>query len=303
VGEVMVVLALPIFLFSTDWTLFRAQARPIFAGMLLAVVSAIAVVSTVFATASGTFSREAGALMLGVYTGGTPNMAAVKVALHLPDALFLTLTAFDTAFTAAYLLLIMAAGRWIAGSAAEEIPQKASSTKDMFRVMPFLTPLAASVLLLGVSAGIGSFVPETMRGALIISLVSVAGMVLSHIKILNNPAINETTGLALLLVFCTSIGMQVSSEAFRSENLQLGIWVGVILFGSVLVHAVLCRVFRLPGSIFLMTNVAAICSPPFVPAVAENAGLSRLIPAGIAAGVFGYAVGTFLGMAWFALAG
>jgi uncharacterized membrane protein len=303
VGEVMVVLALPIFLFSTDWTLFRAQARPIFAGMLLAVVSAIAVVSTVFATASGTFSREAGALMLGVYTGGTPNMAAVKVALHLPDTLFLTLTAFDSAFTTVYLLLIMAAGRWIAGSAAEEIPQKASSTKDMFRVMPFLTPLAASVLLLGVSAGIGSFVPETMRGALIISLVSVAGMVLSHIKILNNPAINETTGLALLLVFCTSIGMQVSSEAFRSENLQLGIWVGVILFGSVLVHAVLCRVFRLPGSIFLMTNVAAICSPPFVPAVAENAGLSRLIPAGIAAGVFGYAVGTFLGMAWFALAG
>jgi uncharacterized membrane protein len=298
-GQIAIAVALPVFLFSTDWSVFRSQSRKMFTGMLLAVVSIVVVVTAGHVLFPERLTVDAGAMLLGVYSGGTPNMAAIQIGLSLPKELFLLLVTFDTVFSAAYLVIIMLAGRkWLHPDQIETTPVADISKEDVPGKQAALILLAA-VVVFSVSYLIGLSFSEAIRGAVVVSLVSVGGLFGSLNKKLRHDSFNEKAGLQLMLIFCVAIGSHFSTDVFSETGWQSGLMVGAVMVTAVSLHGLLCRLFNIPGAVYLISNVAAICSPPFIPAVAENIRKPSLIPSGIAAGVLGYAVGTFLGMGWY----
>ena len=62
------------------------------------------------------------------------------------------------------------------------------------------------------------------------------------------------------------------------------------------VHALLARLFKVDVDTFIITSVAAICSPLFVPPVARALGNRAIITTGMTTGVIGFAVGNWLGL-------
>jgi len=70
----------------------------------------------------------------------------------------------------------------------------------------------------------------------------------------------------------------------------------VATFASLLLHALLCRVFRIDVDTFLITSVAALMSPAFVPMVARSLRNPGILMSGMATGILGFAIGNYLGI-------
>ena len=66
--------------------------------------------------------------------------------------------------------------------------------------------------------------------------------------------------------------------------------------GSLLLHCLLCRALRSDSDTFMVTSVAAVCSPPFVPMMARALGNPSTILSGMTTGIIGYALGNYLGI-------
>ena len=68
------------------------------------------------------------------------------------------------------------------------------------------------------------------------------------------------------------------------------------LLGTLLLHLLLCKLARVDGDTFVITSVAAVCSPPFVPLFAKALGNRAMLLSGMTTGIIGYALGNFLGI-------
>ena len=97
-SEISVAIALPLLLFSIDIkTAFKNAGRALFA-LLLAALS-VAIVGTLLFFWLGNSTNHASELAgmaVAVYTGGTPNLAAVKTALQVPDEIYIKFHTYDT---------------------------------------------------------------------------------------------------------------------------------------------------------------------------------------------------------------
>jgi uncharacterized membrane protein len=70
----------------------------------------------------------------------------------------------------------------------------------------------------------------------------------------------------------------------------------VVVFAGLCLHALLCRLFRVDADTFMVTSVAAVASPPFVPMMARALNNPAAILPGMTTGVIGYALGSYLGI-------
>ena len=66
--------------------------------------------------------------------------------------------------------------------------------------------------------------------------------------------------------------------------------------GSMLVHLIFSAIFKIDTDTTIITITALSMSPPFVPVVAGALKNKEIIVSGITIGVFGYAIGNFLGV-------
>jgi uncharacterized membrane protein len=100
----------------------------------------------------------------------------------------------------------------------------------------------------------------------------------------------------LIYVFSFAVASMASLDTLAGTDIVLPAFIAATVFGSLALHALLCRLARIDVDTFLVTSVAAICSPAFVPLVARSLGNPSLLLSGITTGIIGYAVGTHLGI-------
>jgi uncharacterized membrane protein len=62
-------------------------------------------------------------------------------------------------------------------------------------------------------------------------------------------------------------------------------------------HLLLCRIMHVSGDLFCVSQIALLCSPPFVPPVVGAMKNKKVLISGIVIGLIGYALGTYLGVA------
>ncbi len=73
------------------------------------------------------------------------------------------------------------------------------------------------------------------------------------------------------------------------------------MFISLGLQALLSKAFHLDADTTVIGSVALLCSPPFVPMISAAMHNRRTLAAGLAIGIIGYAVGTYLGFGIFRL--
>jgi len=70
----------------------------------------------------------------------------------------------------------------------------------------------------------------------------------------------------------------------------------ISIFGSMLIHALLCRMFHIDSDTMIITSVSAVCSPPFVPVVVSRLKNRDILISGLVTGIIGYTIGNYLGI-------
>jgi uncharacterized membrane protein len=80
------------------------------------------------------------------------------------------------------------------------------------------------------------------------------------------------------------------------DGLNQIIFLTIAVFGSLLLHAIFCRILRVDADSMTVSSVSFINSPPFVPMMVAVLKNRKSLIVGLGAGIVGYAVGNHFGV-------
>ncbi len=112
-SEITVALALPMLLFTLDIRSWSKMAGTAIISMLFATTSVVTLATVLFYVFRGDGvenSSQMAAMAVGLYTGGTPNLAAIKSALEIPHEQYIMFHSLDTALGGIYILFMLTVG-------------------------------------------------------------------------------------------------------------------------------------------------------------------------------------------------
>jgi uncharacterized membrane protein len=248
---------------------------------------------------------QIGAMLTGLYIGGTPNMQAIGFALKGDPKLTVQLTAADALIGGSYLVLLTSIVPVLTSyvlprfkeTVANDDPISISTPIKMERrdyfILLFFTLGWLSVLL-----GLLYTFKQIDNTAIILFFITGISIILSFLKFIDKRSASSfKLGEYLLLVFALSLSIQGKwSDITRGSNL-LFIITAASMYGSICIHLILSKLFRIDRDTFLISSTAAIYGPPFVTQIASVIKNKYLLMPGILAGLLGYAIGNYIGLA------
>lgn len=314
ITEVTVALALPLLLFSMDVRTWLRTAGSALLSMGLAVVAVVAVATAGYLVLlPGVEGRwQIAGMAVGVYTGGTPNIAAIRTALSVDSSLFVAFHTVDALIGGLYVLfcVTLAGPLWRRflrpfpkRDEGAEVHVEAEGGAEAYRgllepriLLGLLLALLLSAAVVGASMGIGAVVPEAYSMAALILAITTLGLAASFIGPVRRIERTFALGMYLVYVFCFTVGSMARVEAMAHIDPAVLGYIAACTFGSMALHGLLARLFRIDADTFIITSVAAICSPPFVPVVAAALRNRTVVLSGLTTGIIGYAIGNYLGI-------
>lgn len=319
-SELSIALALPLLVFSVDVKASLKLAGPTMKSMGLALLSVCimsAIGAILFSDKLDNIWQTAG-MAVGAYTGGGPNIAAIKTAIEADQATFNDIFTYDLLLSTLFLLFVMTLGKPIfkfflpafdtqnkidASHAQAYAHMSDESAASYTRLVVFkdlpktLLALLFSVLAVGLAVGLAQLLPKNMQSAGSIILITTLGVAFSFIPFVRAIKNSFQLGMFLILVFCFSAGSMADTSIFTNLNVDLFLYIGLILIGSLILQAILCRIFKIDVDTFLITSTAAIMSVPFIPVVASAIKNKEVLIPGFAVAILGYMIGNYLGIA------
>ncbi|MFT6724682.1 MAG: putative membrane protein, partial [Arenicella sp.] len=329
-SDVSIAFALPMLLFTLNIKEWSAMAGKAMLSLVFATTSVVTIASTFYflhADSNSIQSSHLAAMSIGVYTGGTPNLAAIKSGLDIPNDLYLLFHSFDTVLGAVYMFFMLTFAiplfRWLLPSsdikiitknnlhgkydneysqtcAIESYDENYSPLLDSSNLGQIAKVFSLSLLALGLSvAGAESskaLLNLESTSAITIILLTGFGILFSLSSSVRGLDLAYKMGMYLILVFC----IVVASMADLKMLAELDVTVAIFLFGTVtsslVLHALLCKLAKVDSDTFMVTSVSAICSPPFVPMMVKALNNPSVLLSGMTTGIIGFAVGNFIGI-------
>jgi uncharacterized membrane protein len=307
-----IALAIPFLLFSSDLRKLLYLAPKTLISLAIALFSVVLIVFVgylIFNSPNQHDFHKVGGLLVGVYTGGTPNLAALQLMMDVKPEVYLAVHTYDMAIGTFYLFFLMSVGQKLFLKilpAYKSVNASLKGTETIYqesyrgivtkkRILPLLIAFLSALVVLGVSGGLMSVVPEKSQMAIFILSVTAISLAVSFIKKLRSIQKTFEVGMYLILVFSVVVASKVNLDFLSNLDYNLFFYITFVVLGVLLIHALLSMVFKIDVDTVIITYTALVCSPPFVPVVAGALRNREIIVPGFTVGVIGYAIGNFLG--------
>ena len=312
--DISILIALPMLLFSLDFRKWLKQAKKTLLSMTLAFFSVISmVVLGYFIFAGGLDDAwKISGLLTGVYTGGTPNMAAIRTALEVDQTTFIMTHTYDMVISLVWFVFIITIGQKVLNLI---LPKFKSNSKNknrddvsmaefdsyegIFKRKTFLPVLAAfgiALLIFGSGYGLMSLMPDNSKTVVIILYITTVGILLSFVPKINKIDKSFQVGMYLIVVFSMAVASQADLSNLVNISLDLFLYVVLAVWGSLIIHILLSMIFKIDTDTVIITSAALAFSPPFVPVVAGALKNKEILIPGLTVGIIGYAIGNYLGI-------
>jgi len=315
VAEGCVPLAISLMLLSTRFMAWLKYAKQTAKSFALAVV---AVLVSSFAVSAYFHLQEMGVqdvwklsgMMVGVYTGGTPNLAAIGTALGISNEVFIVLNACDLMLSALYLILLLSIAQKVALKFLPSfVPKEKHDRDETFhyqRVERMATKrtlarswtlaFLLSALILGVSIGFSILIDGKITAPSVILAVTTLSIGASFIKKVRFLPRTYEFGEYFLLVFCLGIGSISNYTEMLQASPNVLLYVTCVFTGTLSIHFLLSWIFRIDADTTLITSVAGIFGPAFIGPVASVLKNKDIVVSGLTTGLVGYAIANYLGL-------
>ena len=334
IPTIMIPLAIPMMLFGCTFKTseISLQARLVVSGVIsvcLAVIGGYLLFGQEIHQGA-----EIGGMLAGKCTGGTLNAAAIKEGLRISDSTYILITTYDIVICFIYFVFLLGGGirlfRWFYGektrlniseedakaikeemAAVKANPYKGLWSKAGLKQIGLVlaTTIAVVVAAAGLSYFIGwifdadlaNFMNEKKGGwfmAPFILMLTTIGIALSFYKPIQKFDKSYDLGMYLIYIFSLAIASMADLSNLQiMENLNMIAFLFFAIFVSLFVHALICRFVKVNADSMVISSVAFINSPPFVPMISNAMKNRSALVTGITAGLMGYAVGNYLGIA------
>lgn len=311
VAEGVVILALPMLLFSADFKKWLQNPGQMLKAYLFLVISVTAAALVMFYVFSDTpRARLVTAMYSGVISGGTPNLNAIGVALEASEKYFVLLNGYDVILSGSYFFLLISVVRPLLLRA---FPPAAGNIKDVkdpaakavftdtdgsssAKIKNVIAALTVGAGVLGLVIAMSFILFRAVNPLFVIIASSTCGILLSFFKKVRSMPLTFETGDYLLLTFAVGMGYLVRFDQLLAGDFS-SFYLCASIFGLMLVlHLLLCKIFKVDADHFIVSSTAGVFGPPFIGPVANATGNRSLIAPGVAVAVIGHASGTYLGV-------
>ena len=313
ISSAMVPLAIPMMLFGCTFRLkeTKQQLKAMLTG-LAAVVIAIIGGYLIFGHKIDE-GAKIGGMLTGVYTGGTINLAALKTMLGVRNETYILLNSYDMLVSFLYMTFLLTIGiklfrKFLPFKSdtlmnnedygmevqEEEGDYRALFTRDGLQDAGKL--LGITLLICAVSAGVALLLPQITFMVIFILMLTTLGLACSFIKPIHNLKHSYNIGMYFIYIFCIAVASMADLTHLNLEgSLNLLGYLLFAVFGSLTIQAMFARLFKIDADTMIISSVAFINSPPFVPMMAAAMKNRRVLVTGLTLGIIGYAVGNYLG--------
>ncbi len=316
--SIIVPLAFPLLLFSLNIKRWLRFAKDGFISMVLALLSVVVIVASGYLIFKDIVpdSWKVAGMLIGVYSGGTPNLVSLKVALDVDPSLFVMTSTYDMLVGAITIIFFITIGPRVfrailppfrhgeSVSVADEVIEETNSFEDysgMFKKERLLPLIKAAGITLGIfilSFAISLLLPGISQMVVVILTITTLAIIASLVDWINRIEKTFQLGMYFILVFSFTVASMADiGVMFSIGYLGLFLYITYAYFGSLFLHLLLSKIFRVNADDYLITTAAFIFSPPFVPVVAGALKNRDVIITGITVGIIGYVIGNYLGVA------
>ncbi len=312
----LVPLAIPLLLFRADFRTIVTESGPMFAAFLVAAAATtIGACVGVLLVDVGPLEAEIAGTLASSYIGGSLNFVATAEATGIRDSsVYVAALSADAAGAVFFLILLMSlpALRFVRkampsryfGTDGAAAPPAAESAPAA--VLPFSLPRAANGLALSaVICALSHWLCARfgIESAYILVVTALALAAANFAKpLLQQVSSDFELGTLFMYMFFVCIG----AGANLAEVIDAALPILAFIVVMVLVHLILLvsagRLLRLDLAEVMIASNACILGPATAAALAAGKGWQPLVAPGILVGMFGYAIGTFIGVAlaaWF----
>ena len=207
ITNLSVIIALPILLFSLDVKKWTRHSGKAILSIFLATFSIIIVASIGFLIVNDSVNDawKLVGMAIGLYTGGTPNLAAIKTALDIDPTLYLTFHTYDVLVGSVYIIFCITIAQRIFGKFlpafdskkgdSEDIPvtdyerEEINSYQGILKwsiIKGLIVSLVLSLIVVGLSFGVGQLFPDEYLTSIIILMVTTFGIAFSFVPFVKN---------------------------------------------------------------------------------------------------------------------
>lgn len=306
IGSIAIPFAIPLMLMGCgtgSWS--TKKAVKVFLSGLSAVCITIVAGYFLFRGQSDPRSfAQVSAVSMGLYTGGIPNVGAIAKGVGIKEDLFLYITTYDLIATGIYLVFVIFFGKIVfrkllpaqglAATTASQKTEQAPKKKKNTAITLLLT-----LVIVAISYCLSTFFSpngETNMTILILTLTTLA-IAASFLKPVKQQTQSFDIGLYCVYVFCLSIATACNiREMDILGSLNILGYIFFVIFGSLILQIIFAKLLKIDGDSILVSSVALINSPPFVPMVAAILNNKDIVVLGITIGLLGYMLGNYLGI-------
>ncbi len=317
IPNIMVPLAIPMMLFGCTFSRkeLRLQVKLCASGFLSVCIAVV--VGYLLFGRNVEQGAQLGGIMSGMYTGGMVNAAALQAIFRVDSENYILLSSYDIIISFLYLVFLISVGipmfrrlygehkKEISQSDQEEINRQIEKTKENpYRKLlsrEGMRQLGKTLLLtigiVAVSGGVALLLPEGWFMVVFILLITTLGVVASFFPAVRKLDTSYDAGMYLIYIFSITIASMADFSNLQMEGgVNLLIFLTIAIFGSLLIHALFCRLMRIDADSMMVSSVSFINSPPFVPMTSAAMRNKNALVTGLAAGIVGYALGNHFGV-------
>ena len=314
--SVVIPLAIPMMLFGCVFSRrdTRLQIKVVISGF---TATALAVVLSYICFGDKIEQgAQVGGIISGIYTGGTLNAAALQAIFRINSETYLLINSYDIIVSFVYFIFLFSFGirmfRWlygergVKGSQEEAEATEEAKTNNQNPYSRLLSKegisqlgqiVATTLAVVAVSAGVAVAMPEGWFMVVFILMITSLGVACSFIKRVRAMDLSYDIGMYLIYIFSLTIATMADFSNFDfARGVSLLAFMVMAVFASLTIHAVLCRLMRVDADSMVISSVAFINSPPFVPMASAAMRNKQTLVTGLGAGIMGFAAGNHLGV-------
>ncbi|MBN1635107.1 MAG: DUF819 family protein [Deltaproteobacteria bacterium] len=315
-------LALPLLLFSLDLKKWSRLAGKTFLSFLFVITSVLVAsfIAHMIYRSNLEGSWQVAGMLIGVYTGGSANLNAIGLALKVDEHVLVLTNTADMLMCTPYFLFMLSYGQRFfqkfmpafCAAPAERSSKEAidaacrdAEIEDINNYVgiwrrPILIPLlgatVVSLVIFAISAGAYTLVPKEYNMAALMLTITTLGILASFIRRIREIKMSFQLGQYIIMLFCIVVGSMADLRMVVHAAPAIMIFTFIVVYGSLTIHAILAIIFRIDADTFIITSIAGLFSPPFVPVVASALKNREVILSGLTTGIVGYVIGNYLGI-------
>lgn len=318
-------LAIPMMLFCCRFTRSDAstQLKVVISGFLSVAITVV--VGYVLFGKLVPEGDKIGGIMSGMYTGGMLNAAAIQAIFKVEEQNYIMMCSYDIVISFLYLIFVVAIGYKIfrrlygeQGSAALSESEQAELDRQIAEAkrnpyaglwsksgMKELAKIVGYTIVV-VALAAASTLPfdDAWFMVIFILVLSTLGVVFSFFKPVQKLERSFDIGMYLIYIFSIAMASMADFSNLKlADGLNQILFLTITVFGSLLLHAIFCRIMRVDADSMVVSSVSFINSPPFVPMMVAVLKNKRTLIVGLGAGIVGYALGNHFGVLMASLLG